>query len=87
MAELQRGLVGSGYHINVGVNPPTDPWFTLAYFMEVVGTLSNSLVGKNPNGFNDAEAMAQYVSQYITQVIMTSTAPNEGRHPKGEIEI
>lgn len=87
-AEMQRQLVGSGYNIRVMVNPPTDPWFMLAYFMEVVGTLANSRIGNNPLHIEDAEAMAQYVSGYITQSIMASTAPGQEKPPAiGEIEI
>lgn len=53
----------------VGVEPPHN-WSKVAHYMEVVGVLANDFVGNNPKGIDSAEDMADYVSEYITKVIM-----------------
>ena len=53
----------------VGINPPHD-WQKLAYMLEGVGIFALGFVGKNPKGIDSAEEMAQYMSEYLTKVIM-----------------
>lgn len=55
----------------VGVEPPHN-WQKLAYFMEVVGVLAHGFVGNNPKDINSDEEMAEYISEYITKVIMSA---------------
>lgn len=54
-----------------------DLWTGLAYLMEAVGTTAASMTRDNPVAATDHEDMAQYVSQYITKVIMTAN-PRKG---------
>lgn len=49
-----------------------DLWQAFAYTMEAAGTMAASFVRDNPVGVTDYEEMAQYVSEYITKVIMNA---------------
>lgn len=53
----------------VGVEPPYN-WEKVAWFLEASGVLAHSFVGNNPKGIDNAEQMAEYVSEYITKVII-----------------
>lgn len=49
-----------------------DLWQSFAYLMEATGTMAAAFAKDNPLGISDYEAMAQYVSEYITKVIMNA---------------
>lgn len=50
-----------------------DLWMAMKFMMEAVGVTAASFsIKDNPEGITDAESMAQYISEYLTKVIMSA---------------